>query len=482
MSETRVGSRKRQAEALEEATAIASLSSGVAGYHALGADEVALDRLLRGLAAELPDSAVSSSFLEQKAAYDASALLRVLRRMPKGAVLHTHGIATGDFRELARRVRASDSKVWTYIGDDKRGFPGFLPTNTFRAQNQSPGEEWVRADTLGEDEIYRLLTLPSGLGSVEANWIEFFAIWDRLNGILGCAEFYYGRNGYMWHILEEQWKTGVWYLEIKESIFHSLKNLNGECISDDEWMFMFKSTVEEFKEQHPGFVGARAIMTFLKLLPEDDARQAFRRTVALKAKYPDYIAGFDLAGPEDHPNSSMFAEMFEEERSKSKEAEQLPLMIHAGETHVTAAQHHVEAVCMSFPGCRIGHGFALVRRPNLWPEVKQKGICLEVCPISNQVLGYFPQLAAHPAPTLLRCGLPMTISHDDPGIWHYSDVSYDWVAATKAWSLNLAEIKALARNSITYSTLPSDEKAAFLSAWESAWQGWVREALAGPGE
>ncbi|CAK0894047.1 unnamed protein product [Prorocentrum cordatum] len=481
MSETRVGSRKRQAEALEEATAIASLSSGVAGYHALGADEVALDRLLRGLAAELPDSAVSSSFLEQKAAYDASALLRVLRRMPKGAVLHTHGIATGDFRELARRVRASDSKLPDHRGR-QAGIPRLPPDQHFPGPEPEPRRRVGARRHVGGGRDLPAAHPALWAGLRRGQLDKFFAIWDRLNGILGCAEFYYGRNGYMWHILEEQWKTGVWYLEIKESIFHSLKNLNGECISDDEWMFMFKSTVEEFKEQHPGFVGARAIMTFLKLLPEDDARQAFRRTVALKAKYPDYIAGFDLAGPEDHPNSSMFAEMFEEERSKSKEAEQLPLMIHAGETHVTAAQHHVEAVCMSFPGCRIGHGFALVRRPNLWPEVKQKGICLEVCPISNQVLGYFPQLAAHPAPTLLRCGLPMTISHDDPGIWHYSDVSYDWVAATKAWSLNLAEIKALARNSIIYSTLPSDEKAAFLSAWESAWQGWVREALASPGE
>merc|ERR1712059_55321 len=106
-------------------------------------------------------------------------------------------------------------------------------------------------------------------------------------------------------------------------------------------------------------------------------------------------------------------------------------------------------------------------------------MCLEVCPISNQVLGYFPNLVTHPAPVLLRSGVPLTISHDDAGMWHYSDVSYDWTAAAKAWNLNLAELRAMAKNSIMHSTLSHEQKASFVGAWEIAWQRWVDAALNG---
>uniref|UniRef100_A0A7S2QBN3 Adenosine deaminase domain-containing protein n=1 Tax=Zooxanthella nutricula TaxID=1333877 RepID=A0A7S2QBN3_9DINO len=106
-------------------------------------------------------------------------------------------------------------------------------------------------------------------------------------------------------------------------------------------------------------------------------------------------------------------------------------------------------------------------------EVRARRITLECCPISNQVLGYFPDLAAHPAVGLLRAGIPMTISPDDPGMWHYCDVSYDFAAVVGAWNLTLTELKALARNSLTFSTLRGKQREEAVQAWEADWERWI---------
>lgn len=110
-------------------------------------------------------------------------------------------------------------------------------------------------------------------------------------------------------------------------------------------------------------------------------------------------------------------------------------------------------------------------------EVKSAKICLECCPISNQVLGYCPNLANHAVLGLLRSGVTVTISPDDPGMWHYNDVSYDFAAVAKAWNLGLAELKALARNSLTYSTLRGRQRQKALEQWEAEWQQWVNDEL-----
>ena len=39
-------------------------------------------------------------------------------------------------------------------------------------------------------------------------------------------------------------------------------------------------------------------------------------------------------------------------------------------------------------------------------EYRERGICVEVCPISNQILGYVDDLQHHPASTLLNAEVP----------------------------------------------------------------------------
>ena len=55
-------------------------------------------------------------------------------------------------------------------------------------------------------------------------------------------------------------------------------------------------------------------------------------------------------------------------------------------------------------------------------QVKEKGIAIEVCPISNQLLRLVNDLRNHPAIVLLNNDIPVTISPDDPVIYGYNGI------------------------------------------------------------
>jgi aminodeoxyfutalosine deaminase len=77
---------------------------------------------------------------------------------------------------------------------------------------------------------------------------------------------------------------------------------------------------------------------------------------------------------------------------------------------------------------RIGHGIAAIHDEELMELLAERGIPLEVCPASNVRTGALGVqrgksavgIAEHPLPELLRRGVPVTISTDDPAMFHTS--------------------------------------------------------------
>lgn len=414
----------------------------------------------------------SHSFLNCMADYEGTDLLHLLRKMPK-AVLHTHGIATGDFRSLVKLLQ-EDKHFHIWQGGGSEIVDGCI--RPF-AEGAPVGEGWKLASSISQERLYKYVTLPSGLPDVKTCWDEFGTLWLRVLEVGCCAPFYFGKGKYFWSILESQFAANVLYFEIKEPLFLPFTEYDGTKLTDEAWTELFKQTVDGFRALHPDFLGARLVLVCHKSQSVDEVRTDYLRAAAMKERLPDYIAGFDLAGPEDTLNPvEVYASMLEQERSLARSRGiDLPLHLHAGETNIPDASQVVDAVLI---GCeRIGHGFALARHPALIEDVKALGISLECCPISNQVLGYIPDLANHPALGLMRSGVPITISPDDPGMWHYHDVSFDYVAVVKAWNLGLQEVKTLARNSLAYSTLRDQRREDALAAWEKAWDKWIDECI-----
>lgn len=103
-------------------------------------------------------------------------------------------------------------------------------------------------------------------------------------------------------------------------------------------------------------------------------------------------------------------------------------MFHAGETLLDTGgssdpqnSNLYDAVALSSK--RIGHGFALMKHPHLVEKFKRtkqsKGICIELCPISNELLHLCRNIKEHPYPELLAAGIPCCVNSDNPSLFRF---------------------------------------------------------------
>ena len=116
--------------------------------------------------------------------------------------------------------------------------------------------------------------------------------------------------------------------------------------------------------------------------------------------------------------------------------------------------------------------------PGLEDEVREAGVTVEVCPISNQALRYVPDLRDHPAKGWLRRGIEAALGSDDPELFQSRELSDDFALAYLAWRLDLGTLKGLALRSITASSLPQAAKQRQLRAFRAEWRRWVADLAA----
>jgi adenosine deaminase CECR1 len=171
-----------------------------------------------------------------------------------------------------------------------------------------------------------------------------------------------------------------------------------------------------------------------------------------------------------HTNLFFINEILAARREAKQRNITLPLYLHSGESNWVENENLYDAVLLDAK--RIGHGLQLINHPRLMQIFKERDIAIEVCPISNQVLGYISDLRTHPAIAYINYGLPVVICSDDPGVWK-STISHDYYEAFMAWGLDLKCLKQLAMNSLTYSAMNPQEKEKALRYWEGQWSDFI---------
>jgi len=142
------------------------------------------------------------------------------------------------------------------------------------------------------------------------------------------------------------------------------------------------------------------------------------------------------------------------------------LLMHAGE--VGGPEKIREAV--EILGVeRIGHGIAAIHDPALMDLLAERRIPLEVCPTSNLRTGALAlqlhnpgaTLRQHPLPQLLRHGIPVVLSTDDPAMFHATLLG-EYEAAAKM-GLSEAELVTLHRAAVEHSFLSAEARRALLA-------------------
>ncbi|WP_328593160.1 adenosine deaminase [Lentzea tibetensis] len=166
---------------------------------------------------------------------------------------------------------------------------------------------------------------------------------------------------------------------------------------------------------------------------------------------PDGTVGFGLGGFEADAPRAAFKDAFARARDAG-----LHCVPHAGETtpssEIWAALTHLHAE-------RIGHGVSAVDDPDLLKHLADHGIPLEVCPTSNLRTGVISQLSTHPLPRLLDAGVAVTLSTDDPGMFH-TDLDHEYVLCAEEFGLGTSDLAAIALAGVDASFAPDETKSA----------------------
>lgn len=197
-------------------------------------------------------------------------------------------------------------------------------------------------------------------------------------------------------------------------------------------------------------ITSQLILNFLRHLSEDDAWLTLEQALP----YRDYFSGVGLDSSEVGNPPEKFASVFAHCKNLG-----LRRVAHAGEEGPPA---YIWGALDLLHAERVDHGVQAVHDAALVQRLKEERIPLTVCPLSNQKLQVFPDLADHNMPQLLAQGLVATVNSDDPAYFG-GYVNDNFVQLFAATGMGAREAYQLAANSFEASFVPQERKDAWMS-------------------
>lgn len=451
-------------------------------------------------------------FLTGKDIISRTRLFGVIRKMPKGALLHVHLDLTVSPHTLlsfalqysAFHIRSSEVVTSLNISSVVPEIRPFAPDFPAEASSLTdacyPPMSWVplrRArelfnETLGGPEGFdrwvtgHMSINPSTAYVTHNNNIR---IWDKFRSaaMLSINIVHYAPiwRRYIRQFLEDTAADGILYVEVRVNfssryMFDADGKMNVPHI---EWLRIFRQVVEDFKQEREDFLDAKVIYTVIRDCDVKGLEDHLEDCLAMKKEFPDIIVGFDLVGDENTlvPLKDYLEPLIRFKERQKREGVSIPYIFHAGETcgdGTKADENLYDAILLGTK--RIGHGFSLVKHPKLMQICREQGIALEVCPISNEILRLTASMPMHPLPILLNNGVPVALSSDDPAVFQNMGLSYDFYQVLVASEVTgLLTLGHLARDSITYSMLSNAEKMKLMHMWEDQWTKFLGELVTG---
>ncbi len=197
-------------------------------------------------------------------------------------------------------------------------------------------------------------------------------------------------------------------------------------------------------------IGAQLIMCFLR-----DFQAEYAMATLLEAlPYRDWIVGVGLDSDEKGNPPAKFAAVFARARQEG-----FMLTMHCDVDQEDSIEHIRQ--CIEQIGVdRIDHGVNVLEDPALVEVVRQRGLGLTVCPISNSYVT--DSMKTDAIRRMLDMGLRVTINSDDPAYFP-GYLQENLIAVHEALGLSREELVQLERNAFEVAWLPRHVKDAFLA-------------------
>ena len=258
--------------------------------------------------------------------------------------------------------------------------------------------EVLPADTVeGLRELYRF-----------RDFDHFIEIWILTTNCLRTEEDF--RQVVVDYAAEAK-RHGAVYLE---AIFSPIER-TWRGVSWDEILSGYCDGAQEARERHG--VEVRLTPDITRSAPLEDAQTLVHHAL----RYRDRgVVAVGLGGEEARYPNAPFATAFREAREGG-----LGSVPHAGEV---VGPESVRSALELLDPDRLRHGITAIEDPGLVRELADRGIVLDVTPISNVRTGVVRSIEEHPLPKLVAAGVRCSVSTDDPVMFD-TDLTREYDAA-----------------------------------------------------
>lgn len=424
------------------------------------------------------------------------AFQNIFTKMPCGGNLHIH---TSSMLSTDRfcQILADDEHVYLYWDPDAGLTPSQFTHGKFYYLSHKPSDaKFINfqelaeyEDTYPNAEAKKLLTfIDKRIDDIEYIWDGFNDYFARVGSVLKVRSIY---KKYYVEALKYQYDANNDYIEIRAGVSSLVDNNDAEVFCgaqtepityDDkvpEALKLLFDAYTEAKTDGRSDLKVKAIVSLSRTSDVDNAMDALIRVPAwrkaLKDEENDFVVGFDLVSEEDINHKTDYYAKAIIQAVKENDLD-VDFYFHDGESNWTDNDNVHSAVALGAK--RIGHGINIYNFPGLIERVKTEKICLEICPISNQMLRYIKDLRIHPINEFLTRGIPCVVCSDDPQIFETAGTYYDLWEVYFGTSIDLRDIKKLIKNSYLYAAMTQQERTEKTLAWETKWEAFIEEVSA----
>lgn len=303
-------------------------------------------------------------FALAKGRMESSKLFGIIKRMPKGALLHCHLGAMSDFDLLIREALETENMCvsavaplsspsaleevqFTFRHSSKAGatdvtslwsdsyirnelIPVTKAADSFPNGGREGFKKWLKSRmTITEEESLRHHLGPNQI------WRKMASCFPIVDSLTHYEPIF---RKFVWCMLSQLNEDGVRWVDIRADFVTPFYRTGAEEPDEgfEGFMTALEEIIDEFKnsEEGSGFWGARLIWTSIRIFETRTIIEDMKECIRMKQLFPDLICGYDFVGQEDlgRPLAEMTPEIFWFKKRCVEEGVDIPFFFHAGET------------------------------------------------------------------------------------------------------------------------------------------------------